>query len=303
MNEEDNTLKILTAMGETVQSATGGTVAGVSVHPVTGDVSVVIEGPEGWYCEYGHLEYRQMEDPQVEIGSKIRRGNALGFAKEDEEGRRWVSFRLLKGEDWRTATAVDPWSVEYRTYDFLPVTRDTVTVAGDLKISRALQTVLRGEAAFYNVETEEYCCTDALPFSDDLPVTVCRYAWLDMDSDAIPEVVLWLDRGGDEYMMGSMVLHYQNGWVYGYPMGFRSMNLLTLKADGSYNWSGGADNNGWGRMNFQTGETENVTWINGESYYVDGQLTTREAFYEAYDRWEAKPNAAWQEFSEADLGR
>ena len=149
--------------------------------------------------------------------------------------------------------------VEWRQWDFSGLDPVGLLYVGDQHIPAALRTVLLGEATFYNVETGEYCYADALPFSDDVPVKVSRFAEVDMDNDAIPEVVLWLERGGNESVMGSIILHYQNGWVYGYPMGYRSLELETLKADGTYSWSGGAFHWGWGRMDFATGKTRDIS--------------------------------------------
>lgn len=298
LSEEDNTLKILSPEGVTVQSAAGGTVVGVIDHPVTGDLSVVVEGPKGWYCEYGHLEYLQ-----AERGTQVKRGDILGFAGVDEEGRRWLGYRLLTGDDWQTAEPVDPWSMEYRTYDFLSVTRDNVTVAGDPVIEDTLRSVLRGERGFYNVETGESCFATAFPDSDGLPVTVYRYAWLDMDNDTIPEVVLWLRRGDDIYQLGSIILQYKGSVVYGYPMGYRSLFPENLKTDGSYSWSGGAFYNGWGKMDFQQGGTVNTIWRDYDKFYVNGNPATEEAFDQAEEEQLAKPDVAWHDFSGADLGR
>ena len=293
--EEDNTLRIQSPEGVTVQSVSGGQVVGVTTHPVTGDMTVTIAHPDGRYSEYGHLEYVQLE-----VGAEVKRSEIIGLAKA-EEGRCWLAYRLLTGNDWRTATSVDPWSVEYRTYDFQPVTRDSLTVAGDPVIAEALRKVLYGNATFYNVEDREYQYADALPFSDGVPVKVYRFTQLDLDGDAVPEMVLWLQRGDDIYE-GSIVLHYQNGWVHGYPMSYRSLNMLDLKADGTYGWSGGASNWGWGAMDFRTGKTKNISWVEGETYYVDGQSATREGFYKAYDQREAQPDVTWDSLSDLNPG-
>lgn len=293
--EEDNTLRIQAPVGVTVQSVSGGQVVGVTTHPVTGDMTVTIAHPDGRYSEYGHLEYVQLE-----VGAEVKRSEIIGLAKA-EEGRCWLTYRLLTGNDWRTATSVDPWSVEYRTYDFQPVTRDSLTVAGDPVIAEALRKVLYGNATFYNVESGEYSYADALPFSDGVPVKVYRFTQLDLDGDAVPEMVLWLQRGDDIYE-GSIVLHYQNGWVHGYPMSYRSLNMLDLKADGTYGWSSGASNWGWGAMDFRTGKTKNISWVEGETYYVDGQSATREAFDRAYDQREAQPDVTWYSLSDVNPG-
>ena len=294
LGEEDNTLRILSPEGVTVQSVAGGRVAGITTHPITGEQTVTVAHPDGSYSEYSHLEYVELEN-----GAEVKRGGIIGIAKK-EEGRRWLAFRLLgDGTSWDTARPIDPWSVEYRTYDFRPVTHESLTIAGDPNIENTLQAVLRGEVAFYDTETRESRFANALPDSDGQPVAVYQYAKLDMDSDTIPEVILWLSRGEDPYLLGSVVLRYQSGWVYGYSMGFRSMNLLTLKEDGTFTWSGGAPYNGYGRLRFTNGraETEEYTWRNNGAYTVDGASATAAEWEAACAREEAKPDAKWTPIS------
>lgn len=293
---ENNTLRILSPEGVTVQSVAGGRVKAISVHPITGEQTVYVVHPDGWNSEYGHLDYVEVKD-----GSEIKRGEIIGIARE-EEGHRWLNFRLLRGSLWDTAVSVDPWSVEYRTYDFLPVTRDNVTVAGDPVIENTLWSVLQGERGFHNMETGESCFTTALPDSDDVPVTVYRYAKVDMDHDTIPEVVLWLRRGDDIYQLGSIILHYEGGVVYGYPMGYRSMDPETLKADGTYGWSGGAFYNGWGRKDFLRNETVNTVWQDYETFYVDGNSVPEETYRQAGEEQEAKADVDWYSVGEESQG-
>ncbi|MCI9263233.1 MAG: peptidoglycan DD-metalloendopeptidase family protein [Oscillospiraceae bacterium] len=288
LGEGEDTLRILSPEGVTVQSTAGGRVAGITTHPVTGEQTVTVAHPDGVYSEYSHLEY-----VQVENGAEVKRGGIIGFAKK-EEGQRWVAFSLREGSSsWETARPVDPWRVEYRTYDFLPVTQGSLTLAGDPGITVAMEAVLRGEATFYNVETGEDCYANALPQSDGVEVTVRCYTQLDMDNDTIPEVVLWLQRGEDIYQLGSIILRYEKGWVYGYPMGYRSMVLEDLKADGTFSWSGGAPYNGWGRKDFQRDETVNTVWHEGDTFYVNGNSVSEEAYVRAEEEQLAKPDVEW----------
>lgn len=292
LGEEDNILRILASEGVTVQSVAQGKVAGIYTHPLTGAQSVVVEHSDGRYSVYGHLEYIQLGH-----GDQVKRGEIIGFPMA-EGGRRWLEFCLTpEGEHWDANSALDPWSVDYRTYDFLPVARDSVTVAGDPEIARAMEDVVYGRTSFYDVERGEHCWANALPQSDGMEVTVRCYAQLDMDNDTIPEVVLWLSRGGNEYVMGSIVLRYQHGTVYGYPMGYRSMELLSLKRDGSFRWSGGAPFNGYGRLQFVNGKAETVeyTWCDNGRYTVDGASATQAEWEAACEREEARADVVWYE--------
>ena len=152
------------------------------------------------------------------------------------------------------------------------------------------------------METGERCFTTTLPDSDGVPVTVYRYAKVDMDHDTIPEVVLWLQRGDDIYQLGSIILHYEGGVVYGYPMGYRSMDPETLKADGTYGWSGGAFYNGWGRKDFLRNETVNTVWQDYETFYVDGNSVPEETYRQAGEEQETKADVDWYSAGEESLG-
>ncbi len=303
LGEEDNALRILSPEGVSVQSIAAGTVVSVTAHPVTGDITVTVAHPDGRYSEYSHLEYVQLEP-----GANVEWSGIIGFAKK-EDGQCWLTFRLLSGgSSWDNAAAMDPWSVDYRTYDFLPVTRDDLTIAGDPKIPAALRAVLRGEATFYNTETGEYCYADALPFSDDVPVKVYRFAELDMDGDTVPEVILWLQRGDEIYLLGSMILHYQNGWVCGYPMGYRSLIPETLKVDGTFQWNSSAFNWGFAEMDFLSGEGKRTTWCENrgsqeEKYYVNGEESQVEEFEAEYQLQTAKEDVQWYEMVEENIER
>lgn len=277
--------------GYAVQAMAAGVVTSVYQNRVSGRYEVTVAHDGTLSSCYGNLDL-----PQVREGDQVARGDYLGFAGE-REGRWVLQFALLEEDTYR-----DPLTESYRMWDFTTLDREKLTFAGDTKNTEALRKVLYGDATFYNVETGEYCYADALPFSDGVPVKVYRFTELDMDGDTVPEMVLWLQRGDDIYQLGSIVLRYQNGWVYGYPMGYRSLNLLDLKADGSYGWSGGASNWGWGRMDFQTGKTSNISWVEGEKYYVDGQSATREAFQKAFDQRETQPDVDWYSISEVNPG-
>ncbi len=124
LGEEGNTLRILSSEEVTVQCVAGGRVEAVTAHPITGEQTVYLRHPDGRYSLYSHLEYIQLEK-----GDEVKRGGIIGIARE-EDGQRWLSFALMEGASWDTAHAVDPWSVDYRTYDFRPIDRTHVTVAG-----------------------------------------------------------------------------------------------------------------------------------------------------------------------------
>lgn len=262
-NEGDKSITILAPDYGWVQSVAAGTVHRVAQMEYSGVFNVCVRHGNGWQTIY------YLGGAWVKEGDQVQRGDALGYAAKVND-LSCLTLTWLEGSEF-----VDPRTVDWRRRDFSPISADDLLMSGDNKVAEALRAVLRGETAFYNMEAQEYQYVNALPDSDGVGVTVRRYAEVDMDSDTIPELVLWLQRGDNEYVLGSIVLHYEHGLVCGYPMGFRSMNLLNLKTDGSYPWSGGASDNGWGKLRFTgSGETEEIS---GE-----GQ--------------EAKADATWYDF-------
>ena len=215
------------------------------------------------------------------------------------------------GESWDTAQSVDPFGdpadpITYRTYDFQTVSRDTVTFAGDPEIKEAFRKVLENVTDFWDMERQQWRSVEGLS-EDNATVTVERYAVVDMDNDAIPEVVLWLSRDGNEYSMGGIVLRYEKAYVSGYSMAYRSMNLETLKTDGTFTWADSAAFSGTGRLDFRWGGTvEKINWMDMTSgdyeskYFVDSYAATQEEWENASRVQERKQSVTWYDL--ADVG-
>lgn len=97
----------------------------------------------------------------------------------------------------------------------------------------------------------EYCA--AFGEASGITVTVPKFAVVDMDSDGVNEIVLWLlVNGNNDY--GTLVLRYQNGTVYGTSFSYRQ--LYHLRRDGTFDYSGGADNDGTAVLKFTESGTE-----------------------------------------------
>lgn len=288
-------VRLLIPNGGWPRSVAAGTVSAVRQEPGSGFYTVSVDHGNGIVTSYGHLSHVWVSE-----GSELLRGDGLGLVGESD-GQCALLFAW--NENGRYINPVN--DVEWRREDFSVVDPVDLLYAGDPHIPSALRSVLLGETTFYDVERGEYCYVSALPFSDDVAVKVSRFTRVDMDNDAIPEVVLWLERGGNENVLGSIVLHYQNGWVYGYPMGYRSLELEGLKTDGTYNWSEGAFHWGWGRLDFAAGKTRNISWCEAsgeeELYYVEQLPATAAEFETAYAAQNAKENATWLELTEENI--
>jgi hypothetical protein len=103
-----------------------------------------------------------------------------------------------------------------------------------------------------------------------------------------------------------MILHGENGTVYGYPVTYRA--LMDLKTDGSFWVSSGAGDNGTDIMRFDGVNyvLEDVTYQVGgltddPHYYVDREETTEECFNAAVTSQDTKPNVEWYDFTPENL--
>lgn len=120
-------------------------------------------------------------------------------------------------------------------------------------------------------------------------------ALLDLDRDGQREMVLRYTVA--EVDAGYWVFDVQDGTVYGYEV--VSRGLQELKQDGSFSYSGGAMDNGFGFMSLDRGMREilPVTWVASSgglpAWFVEGQPAVETAFLEAMQtQWE-KPDALW----------
>ena len=133
----------------------------------------------------------------------------------------------------------------------------------------------------------------------DMDWTITRFALLDLDGDGTDELVLAIDYGGEEEYV---ILTCHDGAVYANQVVYRG--FLSPKADGTFEWSNGAFDNGASRARFENGvlvyedfssmsegsDGNTVYTLNGES--ID------EAAYSAFlDEQAVKDDLAWTEFS------
>ena len=170
----------------------------------------------------------------------------------------------------------------------------------------ALRKVLLNEAPFY-------CCTNPganedmdfegylkeLPFNGGSIVTP-QFTVLDMDGDAVPEVVLAID---DYY--GFVILRYREGKVFGYIVGYRAMH--NLKKDGSFWQSGSAFESYISKLFF----VENSIVIDENAERIENAVEVKcylhdvpvdEAVWETYQRkHEEKEDVEWYDFNKESI--
>ena len=182
-----------------------------------------------------------------------------------------------------------------------PLPEKEVTVS----VTQAFREVLLNEATVF--------CTDKLPKSGgarefegllsempygyDYARRIDRFAVVDLDGDAIPEVVLELAEHCE-----FIVLRYRDGQIHGNVFGYRSMNLL--KENGAFHSASSAFEGFAGKLCF-IGDTavtddklrfyENVS---GEFCYIDDILVDSSEYERAFALFSETPEAEWYNYTE-----
>jgi hypothetical protein len=135
---------------------------------------------------------------------------------------------------------------------------------------------------------------------------VTHFTVVDMDGDKIPEVVLELTPGENPNPEFYEVLHYMNGSVYGYIQVYRG--LENLKTDGTFGWSSGAFNNGYGKLRFESNACEtdilgykDTIIDDNRTYFIKNKPVTEEAYNSFRKEEEGKKDVVWYEFSQKNI--
>lgn len=173
-------------------------------------------------------------------------------------------------------------------------------------VPSAFRDVLLNEAVVF--------CTDKLPKSaayvtvfegllSEMPYgyenarRIDRFAVVDLDGDAIPEVVLEMAEYG-----GFIVLRYRDGQIHGNVFGYRSMNLL--KENGAFHSAGSAFEGSAGKLCFigDTAVTDDklsfLINIDRESYYIDDILVDSSEYEKAFALFSETLEAEWYNYTE-----
>ncbi len=153
-------------------------------------------------------------------------------------------------------------------------------------IPAAYRNIIFGNVKFVfeskEIALDEFC----FPYSG-LSITACddvKYAIVDMDRDGENEVVI-TGANGD-----MLVLHDENGKIYGFDFSFRNMDRI--KTDGSFEWNDTTSEGlsyGDARLSFDSDKCQkkNICHVTGDGtdnvqFFVDGNPTTREDYLNAY---------------------
>lgn len=169
----------------------------------------------------------------------------------------------------------------------------------------AYKTVLQNKAEFFSTDNKKKVYLNDFLTNEEIYKTkfeVTNFTVLDMDGDKIPEVVLELTVQNNVQFYE--VLHYMNNGVYGYIQVYRG--LENLKADGTFNWSNSASNDGIGKLRFKPNacETDNLAYIDADKkdkYFIANKPVTEESYNSFIKEEDGKKGAVWYEFTQNNI--
>lgn len=174
----------------------------------------------------------------------------------------------------------------------------------------AYKAVLQNKANFFSTDNKKNLYLNDFLTNKEIYGTtfkVTHFTVLDMDGDKAPEVVLELSVGDEPEFYE--VLHYINGIVYGYLIVYRG--LEELKSDGTFHFSSGAADNGWGKLRFESSDfkTDILGYSKSSqgdvnltiSYFINNKPVTKESFDSFTNEQSRKKDAVWYEFSQNNI--
>jgi len=195
-----------------------------------------------------------------------------------------------------------------------PVSSDNSSVlensVSENSILEKYKAVLLDNAEFYSTDNNKQLSLDDFLtgkeiYADSLEAT--RFTVIDMDGDEIPEIILELTV--DEYPEFYEVLHYMNGTVYGYNFPYRGLH--GLKTDGTFHYSNGASDNGYGKLKFQTTgyEVDKLGYMsstqNNEgttiSYFINNKPVSENSYNSFSKEQDEKKDADWTDYTRTDV--
>ncbi len=190
----------------------------------------------------------------------------------------------------------------------VPPPRPTGTTPGNQAALGAFWTVLLGNASLFSPDHNQPM--DIFQLADTIPGPpgiITQFTVIDLDRDGVVEIVLRLMADG--YDSGVEILRYQDGSVYGYGISLRA--FMDLKADGTFWFSSGAADNGFGALQFAPDALfhyDNITYSeshnedeNQVSYYVNRRPASQAAYRRAVEQWDKRPAATWQDFAQENM--
>ncbi len=231
----------------------------------------VVQNPTGW------VNVRSEPSLTGEAVSKLSNGQRVIVLGETNGKWCYIQFGNLYG---------------YIVADFLAV--------GDVSSFGAYEAVLKNQAAFvYAGNGQSMTIKQMLDAYTEASMTVSHFVLMDIDNDGAQEVILRETMGGYDYFV--TVLDQQNGVIYGYELGVRSMG--GIKTDGTFSFSSGAGDNGFGAITFNKGSyaIDELARMQSTAYYVNHKGVTRAQFDAALEQQDKKADVTWIPFTAANI--
>ena len=176
----------------------------------------------------------------------------------------------------------------------------------------AYKAVLNSSEELFYADTGEYKTLEAyLAQSSEILMFVHDFAVIDLDADGADEVILGMWKGlGEQSLIYVLILHYDDGIVYGYSLPMRGFR--ELKADGTFLASSSASDSRLCTIAFVKGSyvVDKYTYresvytdgvYNGVAYYINRQSATEQEWNEAIEEWNNAPDAMWHDFTEENI--
>ena len=187
---------------------------------------------------------------------------------------------------------------DYVKYESLPGARSPIT-------SDVIK-VIAGEQAFWHTDTGEYMYIHDVGDRcfGGANVLFPRFAIADVDQDAKDEIILARTVGGDEYY-GYLVLKNADSTVWGYEVFYRAM--LSQKADGTFSFSSGALDTGFGYKKpegdrfHSVGLAESVSSYGNIEYFLNGKKVSERLYRDADKGQDQKPDVIWYDLTNENL--
>mgnify|MGYP004583036093 FL=1 len=199
-------------------------------------------------------EYYCMEDKQLFPVEVVMEGNDGTFYWSESGGASSIMWKEISETEYNSVRSkyVRIGVPQYPT-------PEKIGEIQKLEENILLQ-VLENEEPFFFMSSgmfdtlSEYCSSEGERMGLDVAIT--RYAFVDMDADGVQEAVVDF-RFGENSQVMCIVLKYDsdNALVQGTAFYYRQMYLL--KEDGSFAYSGGADNDGWAKLRW---DRSNPQW-------------------------------------------
>lgn len=172
---------------------------------------------------------------------------------------------------------------------------------------QAFQSVLLNETVFSCTDGRPYDNTNVIQqyngFLKDIPygyqgmTNIDKFAVIDFDGDAIPEVILEIE----EYY-GFVILRYKEGQILGNVVGYKGMS--PLRANGAFENGNGAFDITVEKLYF-IGDTfigdskmHKIMALNHVDYYIDDILVDKEKYERAYAGYEEIPEVEWHTYTD-----